>query len=172
MSPAPTFRARRIRMQLSRLLLRPGALALTLVAASGICSPSLAQGRSAEDTRTIDSYRLTMPMLRKVLPAVYAPGAERCERQQERRDVATLSLAEMARTLERCAPVMQKLRQIGVPARDAALVLASLHSTGQAVARRSGNVRAVPPGSLRDNALLLEANDAELRRLINEGDQS
>jgi hypothetical protein len=81
--------------------------------------------------------------------------------------VASLSLAEMTRVLERCAPVMQQLRKAGVPPRDAAVVLASLHRTGQAVAQRSGNARAVPAGVLRDNALLLEANDSELRRLMN-----
>jgi hypothetical protein len=104
--------------------------------------PLPAQGRSAEETRTIDAYRLTMPTLVKVLPALYAEGADTCERQKGR-DPHTLSIAEMTRSLERCAPVLRALERAEVTSRV-----------------------------LRDNALLLEQNDPEIRRLTKTGAQS
>ena len=60
------------------------ALGLALLASSLLAPVATAQGRSPADARIIDGYRLTMPMLRKVLPALYAPGAESCPR--DRRD--------------------------------------------------------------------------------------
>jgi hypothetical protein len=150
---------------------RAAALTLALAAAPGLASSGAAQGRSAEDSRTIESYRLTMPMLRKVLPAMYAPGAGRCE-QRPHRDPMSLSVAEMTRTLEACSPVMQALRRAGVPARDAAIVFGSMLRTAQAVAIQGGKATALPAGPLRDNALLLEQHDAELRRLSQTGGQS
>ena len=147
---------------------RAAGLVLALVAAPAVAAPLAAQGRSAEDTRTIDAYRLTMPVLRKVLPALYAAGNDGCERRKDR-DPHTLSLAEMTASLERCAPVLRALGQAGVKPREAALVFASLLRTGQQVAMQGGNGRALPPGPLRDNALLLEQNDAELRRMAKAG---
>jgi hypothetical protein len=107
-----------------------------------------------------------MPMLRKVLPALSAPGAQSCPR--DTRDPRTLSLAEMAQMIDRCAPMTQALRRAGVPSREAALVMASLYRTAEAVALRSGDATAVDPGPLRDNALLMQQNDAELKRLTGE----
>ena len=147
---------------------RAAGLALALLAAHGIAPPLAAQGRSAEETKAIDGYRLTMRVLRKVLPALYAPGGVPCERRKDR-DPHTLSLAEMTHSLERCAPVLKALGRAGVPPREAALVFASLLRTGQQTAMRGGNARALPPGALRDNALLLEQNEAELGRLTKAG---
>jgi hypothetical protein len=142
------------------------ALGLALLASSLLASGATAQGRSPADARIIDGYRLTMPMLRKVLPALYAPGAQSCPR--ERRDPRTLSLAEMAQMVDRCAPMVQALRRAGVPSREAALVMASLYRTAEAVAIRRGEASAVDPGPLRDNALLLQQNDPEIKRLTGE----
>ena len=155
-------------MRLSPLPLSATAFALALSAAPGLASPGAAQGRSAEDTRTIDSYRLTMPVLRKVLPALYAPEAQSCPRESGR-DPHALGIAEMVQSLEGCAPIRQSLKRAGVPARDAAIVFASLLRTGQQVALQGGKASALPPGVLRDNALLLEQNDPELRRLTKNG---
>jgi hypothetical protein len=146
-------------------------LALTLAAAHRLASPPAAQGRSIEDTKTSDSYRLTMPVLRKVLPALYAPGAQRCPRATDR-DPNRLSIAEMTRSLERCAPVMQALSRVGVPAWEAAIVFGSLHRTGQRVAMQGGKASALPLGVVRDNALLLEQNDPEIRKLTRIGAES
>ena len=60
----------------------------------------------------------------------------------------------------------------GISPRDAAVVFGSMMRTAQAVALQGGNASAVPAGSLRDNALLLERNEAELRRLSQRGGQS
>jgi hypothetical protein len=158
-------------MRCSSLPFRAAALALALAAAPGLAPPGAAQGRSAEDTEAIESYRLTMPMLRKVLPTMYAPGARRCE-QRPRRDPMTLSLAEMTRTLEACSPVAKSLHEAGVRPREAAILYASLLNVSQQVARRGGKASALPPGVVRDNALLLEQNDPEIRKLTETGGQS
>ena len=142
------------------------AFGLALTPGVVLAPAAAAQGRSPADTRLVESYRLTMPMLRKVLPALYAPGAASCPR--DRRDPRTLSLAEMAQMTERCAPMAQALRRAGVPSREAALVLASLYRTAEAVAIRRGDASAVDPGPLRDNALLMQQNDAEITRLTGE----
>lgn len=147
---------------------RIAGLALAIAAIQGALLPLRGQGRSPEDTRTVDGYRLTMPTLRKVLPALYAEGADTCERRKDR-DPHTLSLAEMTGTLERCAPILRALARADVTPREAALVLASLLRTGQQVALRGGKATELPPGVLRDNALLLERNDPELRRLAKGG---
>lgn len=150
---------------------RMAGLALAIAAVQGALLPLTAQGRSAEDARTVDAYRLTMPTLRMVLLALYAGGAETCERQKGR-DPHTLSIAAMTRSLERCAPVLQALERAEVTPREAAIVFASLLRTGQQVALRGGKATALPPGVLRDNALLLEQNDPEIRRLTKTGAQS
>jgi hypothetical protein len=147
------------------------AFGLALLATSTVTPAVSAQVRSAEDARIIDGYRLSMPMLRKVLPALYAAGAQTCPRDRGR-DPHTLSIADMVQALEQCAPVMQALRQAGVPARDGAIVFASLLRTAKEVALHSGNASAIAPGVLRDNALLLERNDPEIRRLTRTGASS
>jgi hypothetical protein len=144
------------------------ALGLALVTTSLLAPDAAAQGRSAEDARIIDSYRLTMPVLRSVLPALHAPGAQSCPRDRSR-DPHSMSIADMVAMLERCAPVVQSLQRAGVSVRDGAIVFASMLRTGKAVALQSGNASAVAPGVLRDNALLLERNDPELKRLTRTG---
>lgn len=142
------------------------AVGLALFPPMIVTPVAAAQGRSPADARLVESHRLTMPMLRKVLPALAAPGAESCPR--DTRDPRKLSLAEMAQMIDRCAPAAQALRRTGVPSREAALVMASLYRTSEAVAIRRGDVNAVDPGVLRDNALLMQENDAEIRRLMGE----
>jgi hypothetical protein len=142
------------------------ALGLALLPATALAPHAAAQGRSPADARAIETHRLTMPMLRKVLPALYADGAQSCPR--EPRDPRTLGLAEMARMIERCAPMAQALGRAGVPAREAALVMGSLYRTSEAVALRRGDPNAMDAGPLRDNALLMQQNDAELKRLMGE----
>ena len=142
------------------------ALALAFLPSAALAQSAAPQGRSPADARLVENHRLAMPMLRKVLPALAAPGAESCPR--DRRDPRQLGLAEMAQMLDRCAPTAQALRRAGVPSREAALVLASLYRTAEAVALRSGDVNAVAPGPLKDNALLMQQNDAEIKRLTGE----
>lgn len=142
-------------------------IGVLLVASTVLASVATAQGRSAADTRTVDGYRLTLPVLRKVLPALYAPEAQDCPR--DRRDPRTLGLAEIAQMIERCPASVQALKRAGVTSREAALVTASLYRTMEAVAIRRGDVNAVDQGPLRDNALLLET--PEVKRLMREESQ-
>jgi len=142
------------------------ALGLALLSSTSLATSSEAQGRSATDTRIVERYRLTMPVLRKVLPALNAPGAQSCPRDS--RDPRSLSLADLSQMIDRCAQTAQALRRASVPSRDAAIVLASLYRTAEAVAIRRGDANAVDQGPLRDNALLLKQNDAEIKRLTGE----
>ena len=146
-------------------------IAFGLVAIPLLSSPCAAQGRSAEDSKAIEEYRITMPMLRKTLPAMSALGTVRCE-ERRRTDSHSLGLAEMTRKLEACSPVMQSLRQAGVKAGDAALLYAALLHTARELGRRGGQSTALPPGVTRDTAVLLEQNDAEIRKLTKTGGQS
>jgi hypothetical protein len=147
------------------------ALLVAVFSALTVSRVSAAQGRSAEDTRIIDGYRITMPVLRKVLPALNAPGAQNCPRDGTR-DPHTMSIADMVRMLERCSPVVDALRRAGVPTRDGVIVFASLLRTAKEVALHSGNATAIAPGVLRDNALLVERNDPEIKRLTKTGGPS
>ncbi len=158
-------------MRCSSLPLRAATLTLALATAPGFAASGVAQGRSAEDARAIERYRFTMAMLRKVLPTMYAPGTRRCE-QRPPRDPMTLSLTDMTRTLEDCSPVAKALRQAGVQPRDAAILYAALLNVSRQVALRGGKTSALPPGTVRDNALLLEQNDAEIRKLTETRGQS
>ena len=151
-------------MRFSALPLRIAATVLGLSVAPGLASAAAAQGRSVEDSRAIEAYRLTMPTLRKVLPAMYGPAAERCEKPSQR-DPMTLSLAEMTRTLEACPDLARSLRDAGVELREAAILSAALLNVSREVALRNGQASALPPGVVRDNALLLEQNDPEIRKL-------
>lgn len=147
------------------------AVGVALLATSTIAPAASAQARSPADARIIDGYRLTMPVLRKVLPALYAPGAQGCPRDRTR-DPHTMSIADMVAMLERCAPVVQSLRRAGIPVRDGAIVFASLLRTAREVALKSGKATDIAPGVLRDNALLLQQNDPELKRLTRNGASS
>lgn len=155
-------------MSHSLLAFRAVLLALGLAATPRLAS---AQGRSAEDAKAIATYRLTMPMLRKVLPALREMATASCQ-ERRRTDPDSLSLAEMTRRVKACPPVMQSLRQAGVEAADAALLYAALLHTGHELARRGGEAAKLPPGVTRDNALLLEQHEPELRKLTTNGGQS
>ena len=163
-----TARPGRTFMHLTGRFLRTSALALVLTALLCFASSVAAQARSAADAMTIDNYRLTMPVLREVLPALYAPGAQACPRPAGR-DPHTLGIAEMVQSLERCVPVMQSLTRAGLPSRDAAIAFASLLRTGQQVALHGGKAAALPAGVLRDNAVLLEQNEPEITKLTRTG---
>jgi hypothetical protein len=149
----------------SALPLRAILSVLTLAGAPGLASAGAAQDRSAEETRTIESYRLTMPMLRKSLPVLSGATARSCERPSQR-DPMKLSLAEMTRTLEACPTLAQSLRTAGVQPREAAILSAALLHVSRQVALRNGKVSELAPGVVRDNGLLLEKNDPEIRKLI------
>lgn len=158
-------------MSCSSLLFPAGVLTLALATAPGLASSGAAQGRSAEDSSAIESYLLTMPMLRRVLPAMHELGTVRCE-ERRFRDPHSLSLAEITRKLEACSPVVTTLRQAGVQPRDAALLYAALLHVSRELGRRSGRATALPPGVGRDNALLLEQHDPEIRKLTRTGGRS
>ena len=51
-------------------------------------------------------------------------------------------------------------------------MFAALLNVSQQVARRGGKASALPPGVVRDNAVLLEQHDPEIRKLLETGGKS
>lgn len=153
----------------SASLLRRGGLALVLAVAGA--SSATAQAGYPSGPRGAQQYRLTLAALRKVMPAVGAPGQESCEKREETRDPYSMTLAEMTASLERCEPIRAAIAKAGVSSKEAAGVLgafmyASRRITEEESARAMGKqVPALPPGPLKDNVALIRQNEAELRRL-------
>ncbi len=151
---------------MTRLLLGLAVCALTFSA-----SEAAAQKQAA----TIPDYRLTMPVLRKALPALYAAGKERCtQRQRSQREIAEMTVSQMETELEGCAPVQRAAATHGVSTRELAQVSKALLQVGHRMAEEEsakatgGTAAPLPPGALRDNVTLVRQNEAELGRLIKE----
>ena len=121
-------------------------------------------------------YRLTMPVLRKALSALYAPGAqtECATSQAEFPDVRSMSVAEMEKLLQECRPIQDAAAAQSISIRELAqvykaLTLAGYRMADEESAKVSGGTAApLPPGALRDNVALVRQNDAELGRLSGE----
>lgn len=142
------------------------------------CNADAQRPRSAaanEDWVTAENYRLTMPMLRKALTALYTPGA-RTECAEESGDPAAMSLAEMQALLDGCAPVRRAAAAQGISTREAALVWKALTVVSSRLAteegaKASGKAAApLPAGVLRDNVALVRQNEAELAKLSGESE--
>ena len=168
--PAPASRTRVTR-----------GLAALVALCAGLAAPSRAypQGDAQADARAIESYRLTMPVLRKVLPALYHPDAGACEKgKNENRDPSRMPLAEMTARLEECAPVRNAVRRSGLSTREAALTLAALVRASKRSAEEEsakaagGQAPATGPGPLKDNVRLIRDNEAELGRLARPSGQA
>ena len=151
---------------MTRLLLGLVFCALTL---PGSAAAAQKQAAASAD------YRLTMPMLRKALPALYAAGKERCtERQRSPQEIAEMTVAQMEAELEGCAPVQRAAAAQGVSTRELAQVSKALLEAGHRMAEEEsakatgGTAAALPAGALRDNVGLVRQNEAELGRLIKE----
>jgi hypothetical protein len=132
-----------------------------------------AQRQPSTASADAGDYRLTMPMLRKALPVLYAPGAkaECAESEEEYRDVRAMSVAEMEKLLDECPPIRRAAAAQGISLRELALVYKALTLAGYRMASEEsakvsgGTAAPLPPGALRDNVALLRDNDAELARL-------
>jgi hypothetical protein len=68
--------------------------------------------------------------------------------------------------------VLPSRREAGVRPREAAIVYAALLNVSREVALRGSKTSARPPGVVRDNAMLLEQNDPEIRKVSRTGGQS
>jgi hypothetical protein len=152
--------------RLSRVLAQLALPALVLAACDAV-----AQRQNV----SVDEYRLSMPMLRKVLPVLYAPRMDTCPRRAPR-EVAAMSVAEMQEQIEHCAPVQRAAAAHGVTTREVALVSKALMQVGIRMAEEEsakatgGTPAPLPPGVLRDNVALVRQNEAELGRLTRRSD--
>ena len=137
-----------------------------------VCSSSAAAQQQAGTT---SDYRLTMPMLRKALPVLYAAGKERCtQRQRSAQEIADMAIAQMEAELEGCAPIQRAAAAHGVGTRELAQVSKALLQAGHRMADEEsakatgGTAALLPAGALRDNVALLRQHEAELGRIIKE----
>ena len=120
-----------------------------------------------------DGYRLTMPVLRKALPVLHAPGArtECARKEEEYRDMCTMSAATMEKLLDQCLPVKWAAAAQNISVRELALVYRALMLAGYRLAEEEsakvsgGSAAPLPAGALRHNVALLRQNEAELGRL-------
>jgi hypothetical protein len=151
---------------MTRLLLSLAACALILSA-----SEAAAQKQAAATS----DYRLTMPVLRKALPALYAAGKERCtSRQRSPQEIDEMTVAQMEAELEGCAPVQRAAAAHGITTRELAQVSKALLQAGHRLAEEEsakatgGTAAPLPAGALRDNVALVRENEVELGRLIKE----
>ena len=92
-----------------RLLLGAAALLAASLPSAG---PAVAQANHPSGPPGAERFRLTLKALRAVIPAVQGPAASQCEKQEDKRDPFTLTLAEMTATLEGCAPIRAELATI------------------------------------------------------------
>ena len=146
-------------------------LGLTFCALTVLSSEAAAQQQAGANS----DYRLTMPVLRKALPALYAAGKERCtERQRSPQEIAEMTVAQMEAELDGCAPVQRAAAAQGVTTRELAQVSKALLQVGHRMAEEEsakatgGTAAPLPPGALRDNVATVRQNEAELGRLIKE----
>jgi hypothetical protein len=160
----------------SLFTLRNTIQALACLALSGLplaaCNADAQRQPSAASAEG-DDYRLTMPTLRKALPVLYAPEADReCRRPGETdRDVAAMSIAELEKRLETCPPIRRAAAAHSISIRELALVYKALMPAFYRMAQEEsakateGTAPPLAPGALRDNVALMRQNEAELARL-------
>lgn len=154
-----------------------GRVAIALLAWSVPCPAAQAQGSPVGSDPAVETYRLTMPTLRKVLPALSQPQVRGCEKgKNETLDPATMPLADITARLERCAPMRDAIAKSGVSTREAALTLAALARASKRFTEEEsakavgGQAPPLPPGVLKDNLTLIRENETELGRLTRPGE--
>ena len=133
----------------------------------------IAQSRPLPSTADPGEFRLTMPLLRKALPILHAPGAEEeCHQAgEESRDLLAMSLAQVEQRMAECPPIRKAAAAQKASLRELALtyktlLIASYRIAEEEIAKaRGGTAAPLPPGAVRDNVALLRANDAEVARL-------
>lgn len=150
-----------------------GALvALALPALPLAACDANAQRQQQPTSTEGDDYRLTMPVLRKALPVLYAPEAKKecAEQESELRDVRAMGVGQMEKLLDQCPPAKRGAAEAGISTRELAqvwkaLTLAIYRMAEEENAKvRGGTATPLPPGALRDNVALFRQNEAELAR--------
>lgn len=159
------------------------AIALMVIAACALPgSAARAQGRGPDDARTLAGYRLTMPIVRKVLGAMREADTDPEMRQIKQRwaasgarpDYTTMSLAQLAAQYDAMPPAKRALARAGVSSREAATVYTALmRAISYTSQEDAANARAIgarppaplPPGAAASNVALVRQNQAELERL-------
>ena len=160
---------------------RTAVRALACLALSGLplaaCDAD-AQRQPSAASAGVEDYRLTMPVLRKALPVLYAPEAQgKCRRPgEEMSEVAAMSITEMETRLEACEVIRGGAAAQGISLRELALVskaimLASYRMAQEESAKATGRTAPpLPPGALADNVAVMRQHEAELARLSKESE--
>lgn len=143
----------------------------TTMIVSLLVLPALVSEAAAQTGGAGSDYTLTMPTLRKLLPALHvADAGARCEALEggDGRDAFSMSVAELTTAFESCGPVTRALRQAGLTTSEAATAFSSMLEAMMWRARHadaSGQEPAPPEGVLGKNVELLRQNEAEIEEL-------
>ena len=160
----------------SRTLVRC-IMSIALLALPAVAATARAQGKGPEDMRTLANYRLTMPTLRKVLGAIREMKADAESKKLEaageegfNKDIASMSLAEIAAEYDRLPPAKRAIARSGLSTREwvtafASFIWATRVIGEQELAKMSGKAPITPGHVPQENVDLVRQNEAEIERL-------
>jgi hypothetical protein len=145
---------------------------LALLVLPPVVSTARAQGRGRADMKTLASYRLTMPTVRKLLSAARAAEADPAYRQSPSLEkVEGMSLAEFTAAIDRNPATKRAVARAGLSTREWATAWASFMwavrvLAEQEMARGMGRrPRRLPAHVPHANVNLVRQNQAEIERL-------
>lgn len=155
------------------------SLLLGLIVAGALACGGEAQESQAEETLDARSssagepeFRLTMPVVRKVVPVLSAVGEQAEAECPEVRESYRKGATELAKAFDRCKPVEERLDAAGLSSHESAGVTLALmrafwHLGTEEAAAEAGQDPPPPPSSeiARANLELVRANRAEIEDL-------
>jgi hypothetical protein len=159
----------------------PSVTTLLVFVLSLAALPAAAQGgATAPRDPELMNYRLSMDKLRRLPEAQRALNAAHAKNPQlfdimdrERQAMANATVAQRAAMLDRRPDVKNAFTSVGWTARDWLLTTEAMGKAFTAIAAREGTVTAPPPrtDAEKANVALLEKNDAEFKKILEELDQ-
>ena len=160
----------------------PRSLARHLAGLALFVLPLLAPAARAQgndDAKTLASYRLTMPTIRKliaaqekILEAASSPDAKKWAKEMEGKSSGNMSLAELSALYERIPPIKQAIVSTGLSTREYVTAMfaffqAAMVASMQDYAKQQGSKEAgtVPPGVAKENIEFVRQNKAEIDQI-------
>jgi hypothetical protein len=167
----------------ARIIMRPVIAHLTLLVMLVPLRVTAQEGRAAthEDAEVMN-YQLSMEKLRKLVPAQRALNAlnakdpqffERIDREGQAGGKKNLSVDEQAAILDKYADLKRALASAGTTSREWLLISGAMGNAYMWIETKEGTLETPPPSTAaqKANVDLLEKNDAEFQKIIEELDQ-
>jgi hypothetical protein len=141
-------------------------------------------GRTKQDPEVMN-YRLSMEKLRKLVEMQRAFNAANAKHPQlfeklnqeseasEKKSGGSLTIAQKVAIMERYPEAQRAFASVGGSARDWLLTFEAMGNAYVTIAAREGTVTGPPPATdaQRANVALLDANQAEFQKILEELDQ-